>query len=57
MPKDTKVDKAYEELKKQGMDSGKAARIAQAKTHQSLHTGKPLPSTSSTYKTNPVKKK
>lgn len=41
MPKGSKVDKMYEALKKEGMDSGKAARIAQAKTGQALATGKP----------------
>lgn len=41
MPKGTKVDKIYEALKKKGMSKGKAARIAQSKSGQSLKTGKP----------------
>lgn len=41
MPKGTKVDNMYQGLKRKGMDEGKAARIAQAKTGQSLKTGKP----------------
>ena len=41
MPKGTKVDKTYEALKRKGMSSGKAARIAQSQTGQSLQTGKP----------------
>ena len=41
MPKGTKVDKMYEAMKREGMASGKAARIAQSKTGQSLMTGKP----------------
>lgn len=40
MPKGTKVEKVYQALKEKGMDSGKAARIAQSKTGQSLKTGK-----------------
>lgn len=40
MPKGTKVDKVYEALLRQGKDKGTAARIAQAKTGQSLKTGK-----------------
>lgn len=40
MPKGTKVEKVYEALKREGASSGKAARIAQAKTGQSLKTGK-----------------
>jgi len=39
MPKGSRVDKVYQALKRQGMSSGKAARIAQSKTHQSLKTG------------------
>jgi hypothetical protein len=40
MPKGSKVDKVYQALKHEGMDKGKAARIAQSKTHQALATGK-----------------
>ena len=40
MPKGTKVDKVYRALKREGMDKGKAARIAQSKTGKSLATGK-----------------
>lgn len=40
MPKGSKVDKVYKALKREGKDSGTAARIAQAKTGQSLQTGK-----------------
>ncbi len=40
MPKDSKVGKMYDAMKKGGMPSGKAARIAQAKTGQALATGK-----------------
>lgn len=41
MPKGTKVEKMYTALKREGKDSGTAARIAQAKTGTSLMTGKP----------------
>lgn len=40
MPKGSKVDKMYQALKRKGASSGKAARIAQAKTGQSLKTGR-----------------
>ena len=40
MPKGTKVHKIYDALTREGMDKGKAARIAQAKTGKSLTTGK-----------------
>lgn len=40
MPKGTKVDMVYEALVGKGMTKGKAAAIAQSKTHQSLATGK-----------------
>jgi len=40
MPKNTKVGKMYDAMKREGMDKGKAARIAQAKTGKSLATGK-----------------
>lgn len=41
MPKGTKVEKVYTALRDKGMPAGKAARIAQSKTGQSLKTGKP----------------
>src|SRR5271166_3387177 len=41
MPKGTKVDKVYEALRGKGYDKGKAARISQAETGDSLKTGKP----------------
>jgi len=41
MPKGSKVDKVYRALKDERMPPGKAARIAQSKTGQSLQTGKP----------------
>jgi hypothetical protein len=41
MPKGSKVEKVYRALKREGYDEGKAARIAQSKTGQSLATGKP----------------
>ncbi len=41
MPKDSKVGKMYDALTSEGMDKGKAARIAQSKTGQALATGKP----------------
>ena len=41
MPKGTKVEKVYTALRREGMDKGKAARIAQSKTGQALATGKP----------------
>ena len=40
MPKGTKVHKVYEALKRRGKSTSSAARIAQAKTGQSLKTGK-----------------
>ena len=40
MPKGTKVEKMYQGMVKAGMEQGKAARIAQAKTGKSLKTGK-----------------
>lgn len=43
MPKGTRVEKMYEAILRETGDKGKAARIAQAKTHQSLATGKKLP--------------
>ena len=41
MPKGTKVHRTFEALKREGKSPGSAARIAQAKTGQSLKTGKP----------------
>ena len=41
MPKGSKVDKVYQALVRKGMNTGKAARIAQSETGQSLQTGKP----------------
>jgi hypothetical protein len=40
MPRNTKVGKMYDAMVEQGIDKGEAARIAQAKTSQSLKTGK-----------------
>lgn len=40
MPKGSAVEKIYTAMVKQGMDKGKAARIAQAKTGLSLATGR-----------------
>jgi hypothetical protein len=40
MPRGTKVDKMYRAMRREGMDKGKAARIAQAKTGKSLATGR-----------------
>jgi len=39
-PKNTKVEKMYKALVRDGMDKGKAVRIAQSKTGQALATGK-----------------
>ena len=41
MPKRTPVEKMYEAMKSEGMDKGKAARIAQSRTGTALATGKP----------------
>jgi hypothetical protein len=41
MPIGTKVDRVYKALLRAGKSKGSAARIAQAKTGQSLKTGKP----------------
>lgn len=41
MPKGSKVEKVYQALRREGTDKGKAARIAQSQTGQSLQTGKP----------------
>ena len=40
MPVNSKVHKVYQALKRKGASSGKAARIAQSKTGQSLKTGR-----------------
>ena len=40
MPKNTKVHKIYEAVKRGGASKAKAARIAQAKTGKSLATGR-----------------
>lgn len=40
MPEGSKVDKCYKSLKGKGASSGKAARICQSSTGQSLKTGK-----------------
>ena len=41
MPKGSKVDKMYRALLREGKSKESAAKIAQAKTGQSLKTGKP----------------
>jgi len=41
MPKNSKVGKMYDAMTREGMDKGKAARVAQSKTGQALATGKP----------------
>ncbi len=41
MPKNSKVHKVYEALKRSGKSTASAAKIAQAKTGQALQTGKP----------------
>lgn len=40
MPKGTQVHSMYQAMVDEGMDKGKAARIAQSKTGKSLATGK-----------------
>jgi len=40
MPKGTRVHRLYTKLRRAGKSKGSAARIAQAKTGQSLKTGK-----------------
>jgi hypothetical protein len=40
MPKGTKVHSAYTKMRRKGYSKGKAARIAQSSTGQSLKTGK-----------------
>ena len=41
MPKGSKVHEIYSALKREGASQSKAARISQAKSGQSLSTGKP----------------
>lgn len=41
MPTGTKVDRCYQKVKAKTGDKGKAARICQSATGQSLKTGKP----------------
>ena len=41
MPKNSQVEKVYQAVRKGGASKGKAARIAQSQTGQSLKTGKP----------------
>jgi hypothetical protein len=41
MPKGTKVERCYQAVRKEGASKGKAARVCQASTGQSLKTGKP----------------
>lgn len=41
MPEGTRVHKVYKAMLRQGASKGKAARIAQSKTGQSLKTGRP----------------
>ena len=40
MPKNSKVGRLYDRLVRSGMSKGKAARISQSSTGQSLRTGK-----------------
>lgn len=40
MPKNSKVGRCYDSNVKKGMSKGKAARICQAATRQSLKTGR-----------------
>jgi hypothetical protein len=40
MPKNTKVHKMYDAIRRGGASKAKAARIAQSKTGKSLATGK-----------------
>lgn len=41
MPKGSKVEKAYQDIRRKGADPATAAREAQAATGESLKTGKP----------------
>ena len=43
MPKGTRVERCYEDLKAKGKSKGSAAAICQVSTAQSLATGKSLP--------------
>lgn len=40
MPKGTKVHRCYDKLRAGGASKGKAARVCQASTKQSLRTGR-----------------
>ena len=40
MPKNTRVDKLFKALRREGHSKSSAARIAQAKTGRSLKTGR-----------------
>jgi hypothetical protein len=40
MPKGTRVHRVYKAMRRKGYSKGKAARIAQSKTGQSLKTGR-----------------
>lgn len=40
MPKGTKVHRCYKKMRKKGASKGKAARVCQKSTGQSLKTGK-----------------
>lgn len=41
MPKGSKVHRCYVKQRRKGMNKGKAARICQSSTGQSLKTGRP----------------
>jgi hypothetical protein len=41
MPKNSKVDRVYQALKREGYDKASAAKISQSQTGQALATGKP----------------
>jgi hypothetical protein len=43
VPRGSRVEKVYQAIVRETGDKGKAARIAQSQTHQSLQTGKKLP--------------
>jgi hypothetical protein len=42
MPTNSKVDRCFQAVKKEGKPEGSAAAICQASTHQVLSTGKPI---------------
>ena len=42
MPKNSRVGKMYDAMVEEGMPKAKAAKISQARTGQSLSTGKPV---------------